>query len=116
MSAANLSDRIIAFAASQRNRTEAAKKLGISRPDFYRYIKGKPPRKARAAKLEAALSADTPTTPPAQKVESVSLSRESVSLLRDVLLQLVQAIELDLQTGDSQVTPQTNPIADRRQG
>lgn len=84
------------FANAQKSWAEAARILKISRNDLYRYKRGGVPHAGRKADLKkvilaARASCATPITP-----DSVSLSREKITLLRDMLLHLVHAIDLDL--------------------
>lgn len=116
MHAPSLAERIAAFTAAQESKTVAAQLLQISRMNLYRYIRGVRPGEERYKAIDAILVKHEALGPAKNVTQNVSLSRKSVTLLREVLVQLVEAIDLDLRDGDIQVIAPTNPTADRRQG
>lgn len=82
------------FVSKVGNKTEAAAKLGISRPDLYRYLDGKTtPRPRRRKSL---LNRIAPRPGPDHLNEKIeALAPKDVALLRRMLIHLLHVVELD---------------------
>lgn len=86
------------FVARHGTRTAAAEALGISRMDLYRYLHQKTvPRPKTVASLISALErTGAPKIEPAVDDQSDSFELDTVTKLRDLMLQCVTLLELDL--------------------
>jgi len=85
------------FVEQGASKAAAARALGISRQDLYRYLRGATtPRSGRLRTLLTAMQPQGQAAEAAEVARSAILSMDRVADLRDVLLHLVSLVELDL--------------------
>ncbi len=97
------------YVRAQPGKVAASKKLGVSRQDLYRYLKGETePRPDRKAEMLRRMGVGR-SSKPILGIPSdiVTLDVESVTLIRDCMLHLVRLIDLDLQS---------RPVKERKGG
>lgn len=91
-------EKLSAFVERQPNKAAAARNLGISRQDLYRYLNDiTMPRPALKARLLRAMAPPRRSRRAAGDRDIVAIiGEENVTLVRQALLHLADALELDL--------------------
>ena len=96
--ASDFRSKLATFVAAQPTKAEAARVLGITRQDLYRYLGSKSrPRPLKASKLVERMRRLNGANPQTDSADQQPLfSTADLARLRDTLLHLVTLVELDL--------------------